>query len=350
MPALQGASSSAGGKHFHFTFITSPATQYRHAKNLAIFLAGAVTALAYTAYRRRKALRKLFTQPDLANAGSGAEILETRAAVDRLLLTHYGRPQDALPDLFLNSSDSTSTTATTTTTNILNLALEYPSKLALLCERHCAALCDFTGEYGDATALDIGCGVGATTFELSRAFLRVIGLDSTKTYINAAKTLKERGWMRYTSVTEGELTSEHSSVVADDIERDRVNFAVVEDVSSIPRDFTGPHDAVLAANLLCRVHDPLKFIAQLPKLVRPGGIAVLSSPYDWKESSTCRNNWLGGFKGRDGEEVFSVDTLKTAMKGDFELITQEELPFLVGKEHDRRYEVGLAQATVWKRK
>lgn len=342
MPTIQGASPSAAGRHFHFTLITSSATQYRYAKNLALFLAGAATALAYTAYRRRKALRRPFAQPNLANAASGAEILETRAAVDRLLLTHYGgqRPQDVLPDLFLNSPDN----------NILRLALEYPSKLALLCERHCTALCDFTGEFGDATALDIGCGVGATTFELSRAFIRVIGLDSTKTYINAAKTLKDRGWMRYTSTTEGELTSEHSSVVAEDIERNRVNFAVVGNLSSIPRDFIGPHDAVLASNVLCRVHDPLKFIAQLQKIVRPGGVVVLSSPYDWKESCTPRNNWLGGFKGRDGKEFQSAERLKAAMKGEFELIAEEELPFLLGREHGRRYEVGLAHATVWKRR
>ncbi|KAG7666631.1 putative Ubiquinone biosynthesis O-methyltransferase, mitochondrial [Nannochloris sp. 'desiccata'] len=294
MPTIQGASPSAAGRHFHFTLITSSATQYRYAKNLALFLAGAATALAYTAYRRRKALRRPFAQPNLANAASGAEILETRAAVD--------------------------------------------------------PLCDFTGEFGDATALDIGCGVGATTFELSRAFIRVIGLDSTKTYINAAKTLKDRGWMRYTSTTEGELTSEHSSVVAEDIERNRVNFAVVGNLSSIPRDFIGPHDAVLAANVLCRVHDPLKFIAQLQKIVRPGGVVVLSSPYDWKESCTPRNNWLGGFKGRDGKEFQSAERLKAAMKGEFELIAEEELPFLLGREHGRRYEVGLAHATVWKRR
>jgi putative 4-mercaptohistidine N1-methyltranferase len=339
MPSTQGAAST--GRHFHFTLVTSPATQYRLAKNLALFLAGAATALAYTAYRRRKALRKFYLQPNLADAASGAEILETRAAVDRLLQTHFGRPQDVLPELFLTSPEPN---------NIFNNALEYASKLALLCERHCTALCDFTGEYGDATALDIGCGVGATTFELSRSFLRVIGVDSTKTYINAAKTMKERGWMRYSSTTEGDLTGEHSSVVAEDIERDRVNFAIVTDLSSIPKELAGPHDAVLAANVLCRVHDPMKFILQLPKLVRPGGVVVLSSPYDWKEACTPRSNWLGGFKGRDGEEFHSAERLKVAMKGEFDLVAEEELPFLIGKGHERRYEVGLAHATVWKRR
>ena len=326
-------SGPLAGRSFHFTLVTSPASQYRQLKNLAIFLAGVATALAYTAYRRRKALRKLFAEPNLADAASGADILETRAAVDRLLSSHFGRPQDVLPELFIKTS-----------------ALEYPSRLAVLCEKHCTALTDFTGEYGDAHALDIGCGVGATTFELSRAFLRVIGVDTTKTYINAAKTLKDRGWMRYSSTVEGDLTTEHSSVVAEDIERDRVNFAVVNDLSSIPREFAGPHDAVLAANVLCRVHDPLKFLGQLPKLVRPGGVVVLSSPYDWKESCTPRSSWLGGFKDRNGEEVHSAERLQAVMKAEFDLVAEEELPFLMGKEHGRRFEVGLAHATVWRRK
>jgi putative 4-mercaptohistidine N1-methyltranferase len=337
MPSTQGA--ALPGRSFHFTLITSPASDYRHAKNLAIFLAGAATALAYTAYRRRKALRKLFLQPKLADAASGAEILETMAAVDRLLQTHFGNAKDVLPDL------------PTDETNCFERALEYPAQLALLCERHCTALCDFTGEYGDATALDIGCGVGATTFELSRSFLRVIGVDSTKVYINAAKTLKDRGWMRYSSTSEGDLTTEHSSVVDEDIERDRVNFAAVSDLSSLPRELTGPHDAVVAANVLCRVQDPMKFIRQLKKLVRPGGVVVLSSPYDWKENCTPRSNWLGGFKGRDGKELHSVDRLKEAMMAElFELVAEEELPFLVGKEHARRFEIGVAHTTVWRSK
>jgi putative 4-mercaptohistidine N1-methyltranferase len=345
MPTAQGGAASDAGRSFHFTLITSPATQYRHAKNIAIFLAGAATALVYTAYIRRKALRKLFQQPNLADAASGAEILETRAAVDRLLLTTLGRPQDVLPELFLKNNTPPDLQ------NHFTLALDYPKQLALLCERHCTALCDFTGEYGEATALDIGCGLGATTFELSRAFQHVIGVDSTKSYISAARLLKQRGYMRYTSTVEGELTKEYSSVVDEDIETDRVNFALIEDLSSIPRELAGPHDAVLASNVLCRVQDPMKFITQLEKVVRPGGVLVLSSLFDWQESCTARNHWLGGYKERDGEGVYSVDRLKAAMKElHFELIVEEDVPLLLSKVHDRRYEVGVGHVSVWRKK
>jgi hypothetical protein len=38
-------------------------------------------------------------------------------------------------------------------------ALNFPARCAALCERHCTALMDFTGERGDVVALDIGCAL-----------------------------------------------------------------------------------------------------------------------------------------------------------------------------------------------
>jgi hypothetical protein len=52
---------------------------------------------------------------------------------------------------------------------------------------------------------------------------------------------------------------------------------------------------VLAANLLCRLPDPSRFLARLPTLVAPGGVLVLASPYSWLEAWTQRQAWLGGY-------------------------------------------------------
>ena len=49
-------------------------------------------------------------------------------------------------------------------------ALHFTARLAALCERHCEALRDFTGERGPPAALDVGCAVGGASFELARAF------------------------------------------------------------------------------------------------------------------------------------------------------------------------------------
>lgn len=47
-------------------------------------------------------------------------------------------------------------------------ALQFTEKCADLCEKYSLALQDFTGEDGEATALDVGCAVGGATFALSK--------------------------------------------------------------------------------------------------------------------------------------------------------------------------------------
>lgn len=68
-------------------------------------------------------------------------------------------------------------------------ALQFFSRLALLCERNCLALQDFTGELGDVAALDLGCAVGGASFQLARAFPRVVGVDSSAHFVKAAQVI-----------------------------------------------------------------------------------------------------------------------------------------------------------------
>ena len=85
--------------------------------------------------------------------------------------------------------------------------MDFPARCALLVEQYCEALRDFTGERAPPTALDIGCAVGASTFELSRAgFGAVMGLDYSNAFIAAASTMKEDGFMMYQSAVEGDIT------------------------------------------------------------------------------------------------------------------------------------------------
>ena len=47
-------------------------------------------------------------------------------------------------------------------------------------------------------------------------------------------------------------------------------------------------------------------------LVKPGGLAVIVSPYTWMEEHTPKATWLGGFKGPDGQPVFTDEALRAA--------------------------------------
>ena len=114
------------------------------------------------------------------------------------------------------------------------------------------------------------------------------------------------------------------------------------------RSTLGSFDVVLMANLIDRLRAPQRCLAQLPGLVHPGGQLVITSPYTWLEDFTPRENWVGGFE-RDGAVVHTLDGLQAALAQDFELAGTRDLPFLI-REHARKFQLSVAQASLWKRK
>lgn len=72
----------------------------------------------------------------------------------------------------------------------------------------------------------------------------------------------------------------------------RARFAVA-DACRLPANLA-PVDAVLAANLLCRLPRPRAFLGELPRLLRPQGVVVLVTPWSWLPAWTAPPHWLGG--------------------------------------------------------
>ena len=66
-------------------------------------------------------------------------------------------------------------------------------------------------------ALDIGCAVGRSTFELAKRFNQVVGIDFSHGFIDACNKLKTYGKLPFTVQTEGSLVSEHVAEVDPDI-------------------------------------------------------------------------------------------------------------------------------------
>ena len=62
-------------------------------------------------------------------------------------------------------------------------------------------------------ALDVGCAVGRSAFELARAFGSVVAIDRSERFIQAAGELKERGRLRYVLPEEGDIIVEEEGVV-----------------------------------------------------------------------------------------------------------------------------------------
>ena len=199
---------------------------------------------------------------------------------------------------------------------------------------------------GDAdtleSALDVGCAVGRSAFELARVAKRVVGVDYSQAFIDAAKTLQADGEMCGEVLAEGERMQAFTARVPEGVERGRVEF-LVGDATDLPA--LGAFDVVLAANLICRLPEPRKFLTRLPSLVKSGGQLLLATPFSWLEEFTPREHWLGGRQ----DSPFSFEVLRQILEPDFELETTKNLPFLI-REHSRKFQYGISLGSRWRRR
>jgi len=138
-----------------------------------------------------------------------------------------------------------------------------------------------TAQRAGARALDLGCAVGRSSFELARHCAEVIGIDYSKAFIDAACRMQAQGEARATRLDEGTATTELALGLDPAIDRSRVSFEQ-GDAQSIRADI-GQFDLVLACNLICRLPEPMRLLQRLPELVKPGGqlfITILDARWD----------------------------------------------------------------------
>ena len=143
-------------------------------------------------------------------------------------------------------------------------------------------------------------------------------------FVDAADALNATGEVKFVRSGEaGTLGAKTSAVVAPHTAN--LSFAKA-DACDLPRSL-GAFDAVLAANLLCRLPDPAAFLDRLGDgLVADGGHVYIVSPFSWMEEYTPEAKWL------------SPNALEAAMaKRGFALV--DETPeALVIRDHARKYQ------------
>jgi putative 4-mercaptohistidine N1-methyltranferase len=245
-----------------------------------------------------------------------ADLYETEQIVREYLFFHYGKPEAILP-----WPDGP------------HAALHYPVRCADLVLEHAQAR---------NRALDLGCAVGRSSFALAAHFEQVLGIDYSQAFVDAANRLNAEGAIKLSYPVEGELEQEVRIEMAP-----ATNLSFMRgDACALPEDL-GRFDAVLMANLICRLYDPAACLARLPDLVNPGGIALITTPCTWLEAFTPREKWMGGWI-RDGQPVQTLDGLKAALEGPFILEKTTNLPFLI-REHARKFQWSVAEASVWRR-
>ncbi len=198
-------------------------------------------------------------------------------------------------------------------------------------------------------ALDVGCAIGRSTFELARGFDEVTGLDFTARFIALATRMKEEGKIGYAFPVEGDLVTYKQVALKDfglEKEAKKVQFWQA-DACNLKPHFSG-YDLIFAGNLIDRLYDPAKFLSDLHERLNEDGLLILTSPYTWLEEFTPKEKWLGGFK-KDGEDFTTLDGLKAVLGAHFDLIHTHDIPFVI-KETARKHQHTIAQMSVWEKR
>ena len=199
-------------------------------------------------------------------------------------------------------------------------------------------------------ALDIGCSVGRSAFEISDMFDAVDALDFSARFVQVGARMQEAGRIRYERQEEGELvTFQERTLEALGLTGDYSNISFLQqDATNMKPLFSG-YDLVVAANLIDRLHDPARFLQDIPARMNVGGILLIASPYTWLEEFTPKEKWLGGFK-RDGERVTTLDGLHAGLGAAFDRLGEPaQVPFVI-RETKNKHQHTLSEVTVWKKK
>jgi len=243
-------------------------------------------------------------------------VYETDALVDQYLLFHYGEGEDQLPYPF-GPHD----------------ALFYPVR----------CVTEFVPLAGRVDrALDLGCAVGRSAFELTRTAQKVIGIDLSQRFISAAQEIQQSGEIQFRRHEEGNAYTSISRRLDPTIDRSRCQFEVGDALRL--RSDLGTFDFILAANLIDRVHSPKELLAVLRRLLNPGGHLLIASPYTWLSEFTPTQQWLGAIQ--TWSETTTLRAIRENLGNKFELVSSKDLPFLI-REHARKYQWSVAQASLW---
>jgi len=199
------------------------------------------------------------------------------------------------------------------------------------------------------SALNLGCAVGRTSFELATHFEQVTGVDFSSRFIDIARRIQKRGKICYQLPEEGVLISDHEVLLADyglAETANRVTF-LQGNVRCLETRFCD-YDLVLAANLIDRLPEPGKFLADIHQRLLIGGLLVITSPYNWLEHYTPRKKWLGG-RFRAGTPFTSLEGLRKKLSRHFTIVGEPLEVECVIRETARTFQHCISQVTLWRR-
>lgn len=242
-----------------------------------------------------------------------SDIYEDPKVLSEYLLFHYGKADEILPP---------SVSWPDGMRDALDFAVRTPSHFS---------------ETEVERGLDLGCAVGRSTFEMSKTCRNVIGIDFSHAFIKAAADLCSGSSVPYERLEEAHGRVALKAAVEGGLETSGIVFRQ-GDAMNLPDDL-GSFDRVHAANLICRLPEPILLLERLPDLVKSGGQLVLATPCTWLAEFTPPEKW---------PENSTLSWLKNHLQASFEIRKETDEAFLI-RETARKFQWTRSLVTVWER-
>lgn len=163
----------------------------------------------------------------------------------------------------------------------------------------------------NSKALDLGCCVGRTSFELAKIYDEVLGIDFSANYINIGVKLKLYDFVNYKIKKEDKTFEERAISLKDfDLEKvkDKVSFMQGDacNLKEIYKDF----DLIFYSSLIDKLYYPKKFLEDVSRRINKNGFFVFLSSHNWFNEHINENNLFLEFELLDKIEVSSFIKIK----------------------------------------
>ena len=163
----------------------------------------------------------------------------------------------------------------------------------------------------------------------------VVGIDYAQGFVDAANALKTND-LNYARSGEASLPGAQCLAHAfTPSEAAKLTF-LKGDACALPESL-GTFDAVLAANLLCRLREPQAFIDRLPSLVNDGGRVFVASPFSWMPEYTAPEKWL------------SPEQLEERMRANGFVLEEAAPEAVVIRDHARKFQFVVSHGMLFRK-
>ncbi|WP_323669316.1 5-histidylcysteine sulfoxide synthase [Aliarcobacter butzleri] len=163
----------------------------------------------------------------------------------------------------------------------------------------------------NSKALDLGCCVGRTSFELAKIYDEVLGIDFSANYINIGVKLKLYDFVNY-KIKKQDKTFEERAISLKDFDlekvKDKVSFMQGDacNLKEIYKDF----DLIFYSSLIDKLYYPKKFLEDVSRRINKNGFFVFLSSQNWFNEYINENNLFLEFELLDKIEVSSFIKMK----------------------------------------